>query len=136
MLRTILICATLATLAVAGSLHAQPQPSPVQPAPVKRTILQRTDVPGGNLEVIFATVEIAPGFKTGRHSHPGMVMAKVLEGEFWIALDGQPEKVMTVGESITFPDRAIHNEGASDKPVTLDVVYIVEKGKPLVTPAQ
>ncbi len=39
-------------------------------------------------------------------------------------------------ESLTIPDRAIHNEGATDKPVTFDVVYVVEKGKPLVSPVQ
>jgi quercetin dioxygenase-like cupin family protein len=51
-------------------------------------------------------------------------------------LDGEPERVLHAGESLTIPDRAIHNEGATDKPVKFDVVYIVEKGKPLVSPAQ
>jgi quercetin dioxygenase-like cupin family protein len=108
----------------------------VQPAPVKRTILQRADVPGTNLEVVYAAVEIAAGVKAGRHSHPGTVFAKIVDGDFWFALDGQPEKVVKAGESLTIPDRAIHNEGATDKPVKLDVVYIVEKGKPLAAPAQ
>jgi hypothetical protein len=40
-----------------------------------------------------------------------------------------------VGESLTLPDRAVHNEGALDKPLKLNVVYVVEKGKPLVSPA-
>jgi len=31
---------------------------------------------------------------------------------------------------------AIHNEGATDKPVKLYSVYVVEKGKPLASPAQ
>jgi quercetin dioxygenase-like cupin family protein len=130
------LAALLASLAVVGSLYAQPQPSPVQPAPVKRTIQQRADVPGTNLEVIYATVEIAAGVKAGRHSHPGTVFAKIVDGDFWFALDGQPEKVVKAGESLTIPDRAIHNEGATDKPVKLDVVYIVEKSKPLAAPAQ
>ena len=92
----------------------------MQPSPVKRTILQKSDVPGTNLEVIYATVEIAPGFKAGRHSHPGVVMGQIVEGEFWLALDGQPEKVFKAGESLTLPDRAIHNEGAGDKGVKLN----------------
>jgi|SRR5262245_36552434 quercetin dioxygenase-like cupin family protein len=135
--RIVLCTAAIAIVFVmAVSLNAQPQPSPVQPPPVKRTILQRADVPGTNLEVIYASVEIAPGFKAGRHSHPGVVMAHVVEGDFWLHMDGQPEQVVHLGESLTIPDRTIHNEGAADKPVKLNVVYVIEKGKPLASPAQ
>ncbi len=77
---------------VAGAAFAQQQPSPVQPAPVKRTLLGKVEVPGANYDVVTAMVEIAPGFKAGRHNHPGTVQAQVLDGEFWLALDGQPEK--------------------------------------------
>src|ERR1044071_8381541 len=129
------VIATVVLLLSAGYASAQQQPAPVQPSPVKRTILQRADVPGTNLEMIYANLEIAPGFKAGRHSHPGVVMAQVTEGEFWLAPDGQPEKVFKAGESLTVPDRAIHNEGATDKGVKLSVVYVVEKGKPLAAPA-
>ena len=123
----------IAFIGIAGA--QQPQPSPVQPAPVKRTILQKTDVPGTNLEMIYATVEIAAGVKAGRHLHPGVVMAQVIEGEFWIHFDGQPEKVLRAGESLTVPDRAIHNEGSTDKAAKLSAVYVLEKGKPLASPA-
>jgi quercetin dioxygenase-like cupin family protein len=136
MFKTITLCTALITFAMLLSLNAQPQPSPVQPSPVKRTIMQRADVPGTNLETIYASLEIAPGFKAGRHNHPGVVMAHIVEGDFWLQLDGEPERVLHAGESLTIPDRAIHNEGATDKPVKLDVVYVVEKGKPLVSPAQ
>jgi quercetin dioxygenase-like cupin family protein len=136
MFKRIVLCAALITLGMVLSLNAQPQPSPVQPSPVKRTILQRADVPGTNLEIIYATVEIAAGFKAGRHNHPGVVMSQTVEGDFWLHIDGQAEQVVRAGESVTIPDRAIHNEGASDKPVKLNVVYVVEKGKPLVSPAQ
>src|SRR2546423_6711516 len=115
MFRRIVLGTALLTFATVLSLNAQQQPSPVQPAPVKRTILQRADVPGTNLEIIYATVEIAAGFKAGRHNHPGVVMGHVVEGDFWYAPDGEPEKVLHAGDSLTVPDRAIHNEGATDK---------------------
>ena len=131
--------ATISLFVLLGTAIAraqQPQPTPVQPSPVKRTILQRTDVPGTNLELIYATVEIAPSFKAGRHSHPGVVMGHVVEGEFWLAIDGQPEKVLKAGETLMLPDRAIHNEGAGDKGTKFNVIYVVEKGQPLAAPAQ
>lgn len=135
MLKRIVLCTALITFGIVLSLNAQPQPSPVQPPPVKRTILQRADVPGTNLEIIYATVEIAAGFKAGRHSHPGVVMAQIVEGDFWLHVDGQPEQIVRPDESLTLSDRAIHNEGATDKPVKLNVVYVIEKGKPLASPA-
>jgi quercetin dioxygenase-like cupin family protein len=134
MFRTVAACAALVAFAALATVNAQVQPSPVAPSPVKRTILQKVDVPGTDLE--YATVEIAPGFKAGRHFHPGVAMALVVEGEFWFQLDGQREKVLRAGESLTTPDRAIHNEGALGQAVKLTAVYVVEKGKPLVTPVK
>jgi quercetin dioxygenase-like cupin family protein len=135
MSRILAACAAFVTFAALATADAQVQPSPVSPSPVKRTILQKADLPGTNLEIIYATVEIAAGFKAGRHFHPGTAMALVVEGEFWFQLDGQPEKVLRAGESLATPDRGIHNEGALSQPVKLTAVYVVEKGKPLVSPA-
>ena len=132
MLKPFAVFAGLVLFGVA-TLQAQ---TPVQPSPVQRTILQKTDVPGTNLEMIYANVEIAPGFKAGRHFHPGVVMAQVVEGEFWLHVDGQPEKVLRAGESLTLPARAIHNAGATDKTAKLTAVYVLEKGQPLASPAK
>jgi len=98
-------------------------------------ILQKADVPGTNLELIYATVEVSAGFKAGRQNHLGVVMFQDIDGDFWLQLDAQPEQVFRAGESQTLPDRVVHNEGALDKPLKLSVVYVVEKGKPLASPA-
>ena len=130
-------CTMLASLALSLPATAQPVPSPVQPAPVKRTVLGKVEVPGANYDVITALVEIAPGFKAGRHNHPGTVQAQVLEGEFWYVLDGQPEKVAKAGEWLEIRDAAIHNEGAQGSgPAKLIAIYTVERGKPLVSPVK
>lgn len=63
-------------------------------------------------------------------------MAYVVDGDFWLHVDGQPEQILHAGESKSNPDRAIHDEGALDKTVRLHAVYVVEKGKPLGSPAQ
>jgi quercetin dioxygenase-like cupin family protein len=130
-----LLLGLLAGLLLGGVAHAQQ--APAQPSPVKRTPLGKVEVPGSNYEVVFGITELAAGFKSGRHSHPGQVMAYVVEGEFWYLVDGQPERIYTVGESLQLPDRAIHNEGAAGSgPVKVMAVFVVEKGKPLVQPAQ
>ena len=71
-MRRLLLCAAV-TLAMTVAIHAQPAPSPAQPAPVKRTMLGKVEVPGANYDVVTALVELQPGFKAGRHSHPGTV---------------------------------------------------------------
>ena len=115
----------------------QAAPSPVQPAPVKRTMIGKSEVPGSNYEVISAIVEIQAGFKAGRHFHPGTVQGQVLEGELWVAIDGEPEKTFTAGQVVGLTDRVIHNEGATAAgPLKLIAVYIVEKGQPLVQPVK
>jgi quercetin dioxygenase-like cupin family protein len=124
------------TAALLGAA-ADAQQAPVQPSPVKRTPLGKVEVPGSNYEVIFGITELAGGFKSGRHSHPGPLLAYVVEGEFWYLVDGQPEKIYKVGDTIQLPHSAIHNEGsAGSNPVKVMVVFVAEKGKPLVQPAQ
>jgi len=128
MLKRVAMYTAVVTFGIVLSLDAQPQPLPVQAPAFKRTILQRADVPGTNLELIFATVDIAAGARAGRHTHPGLTMAQVVEGDFW--------QVLHPGDSSSNPNRAIHDEGALDKPVKLSAVYVVEKGKPLAMPVQ
>jgi quercetin dioxygenase-like cupin family protein len=137
MLKKSLLLATLAAFALGGAAFAQEVKAPVSPSPVKRTIIGKTEVPGANYEVISAMVEIAPGFKAGRHFHPGVVQVQMLDGEFWLAIDGQPEKTYTAGQTFEVPMKAIHNEGAvGSKPLKLIAVYVVEKGQPLVNPVK
>jgi quercetin dioxygenase-like cupin family protein len=137
MLKKPLIIATLAAFALGTAALAQDKPPPVSPSPVKRTIVGKVEVPGANYEVVTAVVEIAPGFKAGRHFHPGIVDFQVLDGQFLLAPDGQPEKVFNAGESHEIPMKAVHNEGAvGDKPAKLVVTYVVEKGQPLVNPVK
>ncbi len=124
-------------LVLIGAALAQQSSAPLQPSPVKRTPIGKVEVPGSNYEVITALVELQPGFKTGRHSHPGTVMVQMLDGEFMLAIDGQPEKTFSTGQSFEVPNQAIHNEGAvGSKPAKLIAVYVVEKGKPLVLPVK
>ena len=132
-----LILASAFAVALAGVSVAQQQATPVQPSPIKRTVVGKAEVPGSNYEAITAVVEIAPGFKAGRHSHPGIVYGQVTEGEFWLAIDGQPEKTYKAGEQLTLPMKAIHNEGAvGSGPAKLIATYVVEKGQPMVQPAK
>ncbi|MBV8790558.1 MAG: cupin domain-containing protein [Pseudolabrys sp.] len=133
--KPLLAVVALAAVVLAGAVYAQNPP--VSPSPVKRNIVSKLDVPGSNYEVLTANLEIAPGFKAGRHFHPGVVSGYITEGEFWLAIDGQPEKICKASETCVIPDRGIHNEGNTGTvPVKVVVTYVVEKGQPLINPVK
>jgi len=105
------------------------------PAPIKRTPLQKFDVPGTNYETVIGTAEIVSNVSIGRHSHPGAESGYVLEGELVLVVEGQPDKTLKTGESYQIPVGAIHDAKARPSGAKVLATYVVEKGKPLSTPA-
>jgi len=103
---------------------------------IQRTIVQRQDVSVPGREAVVARVEIAVGAAAGRHTHFGEEISYVMEGEMEVLIEGQPARHLKAGEGFVIPNGARHdarNVGAV--PVKLAAVYVVEKGKPLATPA-
>jgi hypothetical protein len=66
MLKSIALYTTLITLGVVLSPILESSSAPAQVSPFKSTILQRADVPSTHLELIIATVDIAPGARADR----------------------------------------------------------------------
>jgi quercetin dioxygenase-like cupin family protein len=125
-----LLCVAVVAFTGVGAAIAQ-QP----PAGVKRTPLQKIDFPDG-YATLTSIAEISPGGKVGRHTHPGIETGYVLEGEADIAIDGQPDKHLKAGDSYVIPAGAVHDPKVhGDKPLKLLVIYVVEKAKPVATPA-
>ena len=129
----------LALIGQMGPLAAQDKPAPpavTQGANnIKRTPVQKFDVPGTNMETVIALVEIVPSVSVGRHTHPGIESAYVLEGTVVIKIDGQPDKALKAGDSWQVPVGAIHDGITGPQGAKVIVTYVVEKGKPLATPA-
>ena len=76
------------------------------------------------------------GGVAGWHTHPGDEVSYVTEGETTILVAGQPPRKVVAGEAFVIPAGVVHsakNEGNST--AKLIGVYIVEKGKPLASPA-
>jgi quercetin dioxygenase-like cupin family protein len=133
MLKRLLFCAAVAGVALGGSLNAQQPPTP----PIKRTILQKADVPGTNLEVVLGMAEISANANVGRHTHPGPEEGTVTEGELILMIEGEPERSNKVGDSYQVPTGTIHDaKTGGGKPAKVIAVYVVPKGQPLATPAK
>ncbi len=116
-------------LLAAGALLAQ------NPA-IKRTIVVRKDISVPGREAIVTRVEIAPGGTAGRHTHAGEEISYVLEGEGEVLMEGQPPLKVKAGDGFVIPAGVKHDaRNTGTRPLKVLAVYVVEKGKPLATPA-
>jgi quercetin dioxygenase-like cupin family protein len=107
---------------------------PGQPA-IKRTILQRADEPGApNYEAVMAIAEIPPGQSSGRHKHPGIELAYILDGSMTVEHDGSPTITVKAGDAVMNKAEVHNAKNTGTKPVKILAVYLVEKGKPMAEP--
>ena len=103
MLKTIAIGAAFAVLAAITPAAAQQLPSMTTQAPtIKRTPLQKIDVPEGSRETVMALAEIVPNVLICKHTHPGPEVSYLLEGELTLMVQGQPDKTYKVGDTSPF----------------------------------
>jgi quercetin dioxygenase-like cupin family protein len=83
---------------------------------------------------VEATIE--PGVTVARHTHPGIESAYVLEGGFELPIQGQPTRTLKKGDGLHIPPETPHAGGkAGDAKSVILITYVVEKGKPLASPA-
>jgi quercetin dioxygenase-like cupin family protein len=107
-----------------------------QSSGIQRTVVHKADVAAPGREAVVARVELAPGAKAGRHTHPGDEISYVLEGEGEILIEGQPPRKVKSGDGFVIPAGSKHDaHNTGTVPLKLVGVYVVDKGKPLATPA-
>jgi quercetin dioxygenase-like cupin family protein len=104
----------------------------------KRAVLMKTDlasVPGH--EAILGQVELAPGLKEERHTHPGELIGYVQEGTLTLHVEGKPTETLKPGQAFMVPANTVHwgqNEGKS--PCKVLATMVVAKDKPVTSPAK
>jgi quercetin dioxygenase-like cupin family protein len=101
-----------------------------------RTDLQQRDLSAPGREMIQNLVEITPEAPAVRHWHPGEEIIYVIEGSLEYHVDGMEPTTVTGGQPFFVPAEAIHSvrNVGSGKALEL-ATYVVEKGKPLLVPA-
>jgi quercetin dioxygenase-like cupin family protein len=94
------------------------------------------DGPAPGYITILAEATIEAGVTVGRHTHPGIESAYVLEGGFEVPIQGQLTRTMKAGDGFQIPPETPHAGGkAGEAKTRILITYVVEKGKPLATPA-
>jgi quercetin dioxygenase-like cupin family protein len=120
---------------VATDASAQTTPPAATPG-VARKILSQVDGPTPGYVTLIVDIEIEPAVTIGRHTHPGIESAYILEGGFELPIEGQPTRAYKPGDAIVIPANTPHAGGKNgDKKTHIVSTYIVEKGKPLASPA-
>jgi quercetin dioxygenase-like cupin family protein len=127
MFKRAIVAAVIASISVI-SAHSQQ-------TGIKRTPLRSIDFPPG-FTTVTAIAEMSPGICIGRHTHPGIESAFVLEGGFELPVAGQPTRMLKTGDGFQIPPNTPHAGGKpGDARTRVLITYIVEKDKPLASPA-
>jgi quercetin dioxygenase-like cupin family protein len=134
MLKKFIVVAA-AVLAIGGLALAQGQMAPTTQGGIKRTPLQKFDVPAGEREVVTVIAEIAPNGEIARHTHPGPEVDYVLEGGTVLTIGSDAEKTFKAGDSFVIPEGVPHSGRAGPNGSKVIATYVVLKGKPLASPA-
>jgi quercetin dioxygenase-like cupin family protein len=121
------LSALLITSLVALAAHADD--------PVKRILLERAELAGANLVAITARVEAAPGALLPRHTHPGVEITTSVSGQMELSIDGRPVSHIGAGGDFQVPAGAAHSIKFDNAPRVLLATFVVEKDKPMATPA-
>jgi quercetin dioxygenase-like cupin family protein len=124
----------VAVLVAASTLALQV--AQAQAPGIKRTDLQRHDLSAPGREVLQVVVELGPGVLAPRHRHPGEEVIYVLDGALEYEVEGKPPVTLKAGDVLFIPAGVVHSARnvGTGRGAEL-ATYIVEKGKPLSTPA-
>lgn len=137
MFKTALTAAALTLAFTFTAAAQQPTPATQGTQNIKRTPLQKFDVPGSNYEVVIGLAEIAPGVDSiGKHTHPGIEAGYLIEGGSVLTIDGGQKIELKPGSSYQIPAGAAHDAGVGAQGGKIIAVYVVEKGKPLASPVK
>jgi quercetin dioxygenase-like cupin family protein len=103
-------------------------------AQIRRTPVLKADVAAPGHEAVVLRAELDPAAGVPRHTHPGDEISYVLEGEVEVQIDGEPPRRVKAGEAFVIPAGKVHRAHNPGPGMLRFVgVYVVEKGKPLVT---
>jgi quercetin dioxygenase-like cupin family protein len=128
MIRKFLLGLTVIGFACAGVALAQQ-------ASIKCTPLQKAEFPDG-YATVTAMAEVPAGGSPGRHTHPVLKIGYILEGEVDLLVEGQPAQHLKPGDSCQIAAGTVHDALVSgDKALKFIGIYVVDKTRPLASPA-
>lgn len=119
----------------ATEVSAQSAPPPA-PAGFTRKILSQMDGPAPGYVTLVVEVSIDADTLVPRHTHPGIESGYVVSGGIELPIQGQPTRMLKPGDGFQVPVATPHAGAKNGNAKTVVVsTYVVEKDKPLASPA-
>jgi quercetin dioxygenase-like cupin family protein len=126
--------AAVAAAIVAGALAAVAY---AQAPGFTRKMLQDQNMSISDRHAVQVLAEFVPGGAAGKHTHPGEELGYVMEGTLLLEVAGQPPRTLKAGEAFFIPAGTVHDgKNVGSGPAKVLATYIVEKGKPVASPAK
>jgi quercetin dioxygenase-like cupin family protein len=124
----------VAAAIVAGALAAVAY---AQAPGFTRKMLQDQNMSISERHAVQVLAEFVPGGAAGKHTHPGEELGYVMEGTLLLEVAGQPPRTLNAGEVFFIPAGMVHDgKNVGSGPAKVLATYIVEKGKPVASPAK
>lgn len=124
------ICAAIGLAASSTDVAAQNPPPGFT-----RKILQKTEYPGDKYLCILVEVDIEPNAIVARHTHPGVESGYLVFGSSILSVKGQSDRALEPGEAYQVPPETPHSVRNGPGKSRVAATFIVEKDKPLASPA-
>jgi quercetin dioxygenase-like cupin family protein len=128
------VSAGFAATEVAAQGTTAVTPPPATPG-VTRRVLSQMDGPMPGYTTVVHEVAVEAGVTVGRHTHPGLESGYVVEGSFDLPIEGQKTLNLKPGDAFQVAANTPHAGGKLDQRIKYVSTYVVEKGKPLASPA-
>ena len=108
-------------------------PAPQAPGPTGIIARHALTGPFEGYEAVIGVANMRhfPGSSTPVHSHPGMLLAYVLDGRVRFAINNEPERLVPAGGTFFEPLGAVHTTSGSaspDEPTRIVIFEAVPKG--------
>jgi len=129
----------IAAAFVAGALFGAlgiPSLNAQQPG-FKRAVLQKHELSAQNRDAVVALAEFVPGGVAGRHTHPGEELGYIVEGTLVLEMEGRAPQTLNAGDVFFVPAGTVHDgKNIGKGPAKVLATYVVERGKPVASPAK
>ena len=130
--RVFAVCA----LCAAGGFWASAVEAQTTQTPgLTRTLLKQSDGPVAGYVTVEMRIDIEPGAVVARHTHPGVESSYIVEGGVELSIDGVGARTLAAGEAFQVPPATPHSAKNGPAKTVIAGTFVVEKGKPLASPA-
>lgn len=106
-----------------------------QTAGFSRKVLKQIDGPCEGYVTIAVEVEIQPGALVDWHTHPGIESGYIVSGGGDLSVKNEAVRSVKAGDVFQVPPGVPHALRNGAAPTKVSATYVVEKSKPLASPA-